>query len=123
MSFRPTPTVISRPCFPLNPQSRLPSDARRTKLNVCARYPFQSHRARPKNPPAFPNEAPQSVTAYQGEESAEPMRMISLLLPFSPSRASLVSQFEVSMMRILSPPSSRVPTNGFSTHDQVPVPS
>src|ERR1700730_15016127 len=107
-------------CLPLNPHSSAPSFDIFTKFGVCFRYPPQSHRLRLKNPPYFPNVAPQSVTAYCVLESEW---MIPVLLFPSPSRASFVSQLEVSITRIFSPPSSREPTNGLSFQDQVSFPS
>lgn len=98
---------------------RLPCDGHRRRAHEplhsergIRSYATTSQRPRLKNPPQLPNVVPQSETAYQ-YTLLRPLRCrnTAVLLP-SPSRASLVSQFDIKITRMRSPFSSCVPRNG-----------
>src|SRR5262245_40979381 len=88
-----------------------------TKSRDWRSYADASHLSRLKKPPQLPNDAPQSVSEYRYVAGSEPRhKNTAVLLPL-PSRTSLPSQLDSSIMRILRPFSACDPKNGFAIQD------
>src|SRR5689334_8846873 len=95
-----------------------PSALRLTKEEVCSAKPFASHLLRPATLPHLPMDPPQSATKYKYRGPLAPcVGKIASVESRTLSRASLLSQSEISIMRILRPLSWGEPRNGLFTQD------